>query len=91
MMYQKAVIFGDHDIANQIMLEPSAKKQKALGRKVKGFNNKKWNEERQKVVENGNWYKFTQPKEGDMKTMLLETGHRELVEVGKVGLDYVQY
>ncbi|KAL6718898.1 hypothetical protein ACLMJK_003133 [Lecanora helva] len=80
MMYQKAIIFKDYDIAKQIMLEPGPKRQKALGRKVKGFDHKKWDEEKEKVVEDGNWWKFTQPKEGDMRKLLLETGDRELVE-----------
>lgn len=81
MMYQKAIMFNDHEVADQIMLEPGPEKQKSLGRKVKGFDHEKWDKEKEKVVEEGNWWKFTQPKVGDMRTMLLETGHRELVEV----------
>ena len=85
MMYQKAILFNDPEIADQIMLEPTAGRQKALGRKVKGFDHKKWDMEKEKIVEEGNWWKFTQPKEGDMRNMLLETGHRELVEVRSLG------
>jgi len=81
MMYQKAIVFKDDEIANKIILEPNLRKQKGLGRKVKGFDPKKWDKEKQKVVEDGNWWKFTQPKEGNMRKMLLGTGHRELVEV----------
>ena len=79
-MYHKAVLFDDQEIADMIALEPKASKQKALGRKVKGFNNETWNEKREKIVEDGNWWKFTQPKEGDLRGLLLKTGDRLLVE-----------
>ena len=82
MMYHKAILFEDQEIARCIMLELGPKKQKALGRKVKGFDSKIWDREKEKIVENGNWWKFTQPKEKDLRPMLLETGQRELVEVG---------
>ncbi|KAL8823069.1 MAG: hypothetical protein Q9191_006206, partial [Dirinaria sp. TL-2023a] len=38
MMYRKAVLFSDFKIAGQIMREPEPNKQRALGRKVKGFD-----------------------------------------------------
>lgn len=78
-MYKKAILFDDQDIADKIVLEPEPKKQKALGRKVKGFDDKTWNAERETIVEEGNWWKFTRPK-GDLRKMLLETGDRLLVE-----------
>ena len=79
-MYQKAILFNDQEVADMIALEPAPEKQRALGRKVKGFNNKKWNTKREKIVEDGNWWKFTQSKEDDMKKLLLETGDSLLVE-----------
>lgn len=79
-MYQKAILFNDQEVANMIALEPAPKQQRALGRKVKGFVNKKWNAKREKIVEDGNWWKFTQSKEDDLKKLLLETGDRLLVE-----------
>lgn len=88
MMYQKAIVFNDRDIADRIMLEPSPRKQKSLGRKVKGFDHKKWDKRKEQIVEEGNWWKMTQPKEGLMRKKLLKTGSRELVEVG-VGLTMV--
>ncbi|KAL2053630.1 hypothetical protein ABVK25_005932 [Lepraria finkii] len=42
MMYQKAIVFKDPEIADNIMLEPDPRKQKALGRKVNNFDNEKW-------------------------------------------------
>lgn len=79
-MYHKAIVFHDQETASKIALEPEPSKQRALGRKVKGFDNKKWNAVREKIVEEGNWWKFTRPKEGDLRKMLLETGDRLLVE-----------
>ena len=84
MMYQKAVVFKDQEIADKIKLEPNPRKQKALGRKVNGFDNKTWNGKRDHVVEEGNWWKFTQSKEEDLRKRLLETGDRMLVEVRAV-------
>lgn len=81
MMYHKAILFSDQDIADSIMLEPSPKKQQSLGRKVKNFDRKKWDTTKEQIVEDGNWWKMTQSKERDLGQMLLETGSRELVEV----------
>ena len=79
-MYHKALLFGDQETADAIALEPEPSKQKALGREVKGFDKQQWKKKREKIVEEGNWWKFTQPKEGDLGGMLLETGDRMLVE-----------
>ena len=67
-MYCKAIVFHDQEIADEIALEPQPGKQKALGRGVRGFDNEKWNAQREKIVEEGNWWKFTQSKEGNLKT-----------------------
>ncbi len=79
-MYCKAIVFDDQEIADEIALEPQPSKQKALGRGVRGFDNEKWNAQREKIVEEGNWWKFTQSKERNLKKMLLDTGDRLLVE-----------
>ena len=81
MMYRKALLFKDTEIAAQIMREPEPKKQRALGRKVKGFEHKLWDREKSGIVEEGNWWKFTGTKGGDLGKKLGETGERELVEV----------
>ena len=81
MMYHKAILFKDQKVADKIILEPDPRKQKALGRQVQGFDEKMWNKHREKVVEEGNWWKFTQSRKGDLKRLLLETVDRELIEV----------
>lgn len=79
-MYCKAVLFKDFEIAAQIMHEPEPKKQRALGKKVKGFEHKVWDREKSGIVEEGNWWKFTESKGKDLGPKLKETGERELVE-----------
>ena len=81
MMYHKAILFKDQKIADKIIRESDPRKQKALGRRVKGFDEQMWNKHRENVVEEGNWWKFTQSKKGDLKKLLLKTVDRELVEV----------
>ena len=85
MMYHKAILFNDADIAHQIMLAKLPKEHKALGRKVKNFNGDIWEAHRVKIVEQGNWNKFCSSNKGSKwRDMLLKTGDRELVEVGNV-------
>ncbi|KAI9724305.1 MAG: hypothetical protein M1812_000371 [Candelaria pacifica] len=96
MMYQKALLFSDTSIASKILASKSPKAQKALGRKVAGFDGQKWLEYREKIVEDGNWNKFMnssfktegeggggggkEKEEEDIRKRLLDTGDRELVE-----------
>ena len=85
MMYNKAMTFHDLDTATQIMNLSDPQRQKAKGRQVKGFDEKVWKEAREKIVETGNWWKFTAAEdetEGQaLKGLLLKTGDRLLVEV----------
>jgi ribA/ribD-fused uncharacterized protein len=83
MMYHKAFLFGDTETASKIMETESPEEQKALGRKAKGFNNAIWGDNRERIVEEGNWNKFANSlAEPGLKQLLLDTGDRELVEVG---------
>ncbi|KAF5018707.1 hypothetical protein F66182_9321 [Fusarium sp. NRRL 66182] len=59
MMHQKALLFGDQDTAQEILKTDSPRKAKSLGRKVKNFDNKTWNENRCRVARQGNILKFT--------------------------------
>lgn len=87
MMYQKAILFKDTGVADQIMLATTPKEHKRLGRKVENFDGHTWDVHREQIVEEGNWHKFCSSKMGSKwKDMLLQTGDRELVEVRK---DYV--
>lgn len=78
MMLAKAKLFNDEEIAKKIMETDSPKEQKALGHKVKGFDQAKWEEYAQIVVRQGNYYKFTQNP--DLWLMLKATEGTTLVE-----------
>jgi len=85
MMYHKALLFSDPTMASRILHTPNPKTQQALGRKVQGFDKQKWDAEKSGIVEEGNWWKFAGGKDaegGDLGKRLVETGGRELVEVG---------
>jgi len=78
MMYKKALMFHDYDIAEQVMNSKNPRDQKALGRKVKNFDKKIWEAYCRDIVYDGNVAKFTQNK--DMLEELLFTGDRTIVE-----------
>lgn len=78
MMYGKAMLFNDVDIAEKILHTNNAKKQKALGRLIKGFNNDIWESKRESIVYEGNFLKFSQNPE--LKDILLATYPLTLVE-----------
>jgi hypothetical protein len=78
MMYGKAVLFGDLQVAQRILASASPKTHKALGREVSGFDESRWVRERERIVYEGNHAKFTQnPK---LLELLLATAGTELVE-----------
>ena len=85
MMYHKAILFKDTEIAEAIMKATTPKKQQALGKQVKNFDGKVWNQNKEKIVEEGNWKKFTNPIEDkELWKRLVKTGGRELVEVNRI-------
>ena len=79
MMYHKAFYFQDYNISKLILKTPyNPKEYKALGRKVKGFNDKDWDMYKKECVYLGCYSKFTQNKE--LLDKLLATKGTELVE-----------
>ena len=78
MMYKKALLFEDEEVANAIMRTNSPMEQKALGRKVRGFDKDKWEAVCREYVYEGNYAKFTQNPE--MLKELYSYGDREIVE-----------
>ncbi|KAI1122461.1 hypothetical protein F5Y10DRAFT_281703 [Nemania abortiva] len=61
MMHQKALLFGDAEMAATILEAPSPRDVKALGRAVRGFDQAVWERERVRIVTEGNWCKFSLP------------------------------
>ena len=78
MMAQKALLFGNKKHFKAIIKNPSVKVAKQLGREVKGFESKIWNEHKFDIVVAGNLAKFSQQQ--SLSTFLLSTGNAVLVE-----------
>ena len=78
MMAAKAELFGDKEIRDQILKCSDQKQIKALGRKVRGFDQAVWDKFKYAIVLNGNWLKFSQNRE--LREFLLSTGDSVLVE-----------
>ena len=78
MMHGKAVLFGDAEVAAQILAAAHPRQHKALGRKVRGFDDHVWKQERERIVLAGNRAKFTQ--DAELKALLLATKGTTLVE-----------
>ena len=85
MMYIKALVLakGEHrdinlDIAKKIIATNDPNIIKQLGRTVKGYDDKIWDECKFKIVVNGNYLEFSQNKE--MREILINTGNRNLAE-----------
>lgn len=79
--FSKALLFAAAPTAAAILATSDPKRQKALGRAVPQFNEFKWTRVKSRVVEVGNWYKFTQDE--TLRGVLVGTGERELVEASK--------
>lgn len=77
MMYAKAITFEDRDTAEKILSATSPAACKALGRKVKNFDETIWENVAPSIVILGNYYKFLNEP---MRHELLKTGDAALVE-----------
>ena len=78
MMYRKAMLFGDEEMAQRILSAPSPQTQKALGKNVRHFVESVWEENSREIVYTGNYAKFMQ--NADLKKALLATAGTTLVE-----------
>ena len=78
MMAEKARLFGDEEVREQILKAPSPKAAKELGRQVRNFDEHTWVEARFAFVVEGNLAKFNQNAE--LGNYLLGTRDRVLVE-----------
>lgn len=78
MMYQKAVVFDDTEIAKEILATSDVVEIKAYGRKVLNYNDTVWNGVRQIIIYRGLLEKFRQNKE--LAQQLLATEDAILAE-----------
>ena len=78
MMAKKAELFGDNEILREIMKADDPSEYKKLGRKIRNFDSNIWNENKFRIVVEGNTAKFSQnPK---LRGFLLDTKDSILVE-----------
>jgi ribA/ribD-fused uncharacterized protein len=82
MMAGKARLFGDAEAVAQILAAPGPDKVKAIGRRVKNYDDAAWSRERYAVVVEGNLAKFGQ--DAALKGFLLGTGDKLIVEASPV-------
>ena len=78
MMYWKAMTFDDKETAKKIMALSNPRDQKALGRKVKNYNDNVWAKVRFAIVKRGLKEKFLQNPE--LKKYLLDRKDKIIVE-----------
>ena len=78
MMYQKAMCFGDTEMAKRIMETEDVAEIKRLGRLVSGYHDHIWNGVRQILIYEGLLAKFSQNQE--LKDKLLATEDAVLAE-----------
>ena len=78
MMYKKAMLFGDHEVADMIMEQNSPRKQKFLGRQVRGYVDEVWMGKCQDIMVPGLVSKFMQDTYS--LNCMLETGDSIIVE-----------
>jgi ribA/ribD-fused uncharacterized protein len=78
MMVAKARLSGDTETAGKILAAPHPGAAKALGRQVRGFDERRWAEHRFDVVIAGNMAKFGQHPQ--LRDFLASTSNRVLVE-----------
>ena len=82
MMAEKAALFGDDAIRARVLEAPDPGAAKALGRRVKGFDDAVWTAHRYLIVVRANEAKFAQHP--DMRAFLASTGSRIIVEASPV-------
>lgn len=70
--------WDNEEIRKEILACSDPKQIKALGRKVRGFDQKVWDKFKYAIVLLGNWCKFSQNR--NLREFLLSTGNSVLVE-----------
>ncbi|WP_299995524.1 NADAR family protein [uncultured Clostridium sp.] len=78
MMYYKAKMFRDYEIADRILRSRNPKDQKQLGREVRNFDENYWNNNREEVMYRILLEKFSQNQ--DFKKELLKYKDYDFVE-----------
>jgi len=82
MMARKAELFGDDETLAAIVSSGTPAEAKALGRQVRGFDERVWRDHRFQIAVRGNTAKFSQNPE--LKEWLIGTDNLVLVEASPV-------
>lgn len=82
MMAEKARLFQSLEIRDEIIACEHPAEAKKLGRKVKNFDSKTWDECKYDIVKEANLLKFSQ--HADLRIFLVNTNDRVLVEASPV-------
>ena len=82
MMAEKARLFSDEEIRQQIIDCKEPDRAKGLGRRVRNFDSALWDAEKFNIVVSGNLHKFSQNPA--LRAFLLSTGDKVLVEASPV-------
>ncbi|UOZ10427.1 NADAR family protein [Amycolatopsis sp. WQ 127309] len=82
MMWRKAKLFGDDEVAAQVLAAVHPKQAKDFGRRVRRFDEATWVACRREIVVDGNVAKFAQHP--DLGRYLTGTGDRVVVEASPV-------
>lgn len=77
-MYKKAMAFMDAETAELILKTKLPWEAKKLGRQVKNFNKKEWDEMCQKIMYDAVHHKFTQNQ--SLLKVLMATGNTKFIE-----------
>lgn len=78
MMIGKAALFNDLDMIERMSRENNPKNHKALGRRVRNFDDDTWDMYCCDIVKLGNYLKFSQ--DNNLKQLIIRTGDAILVE-----------
>jgi len=78
MMYKKALLFDDIETSIKILNIDNPRKVKKLGREIKNFDNKIWNENKIEIVTQGNILKFIQNEQ--LRDIMFKDSNLILVE-----------
>ena len=78
MMFSKATLFNDSEIASRIMKTTDVRRIKELGRRVRYFEEGVWVQNREQIIYKGLYAKFSQ--NAKLQDMLLKTGDSILAE-----------
>ena len=78
MMAHKALLFCDIELFEKIIKADKPGEVKELGRRIRNFDEIKWNEKRFQIVKTGNVHKFNQNK--NLKEFLIATADKVIVE-----------